>query len=51
MKALINREMQFRDQIPHEDIDLIVDKARTSQDAQEGMKARLEKRRAAFKGH
>ena len=50
MKALINREMQFRDQIPHEDIDLIVDEARTSQDAQEGMKARLEKRKAAFRG-
>ena len=50
MKALINREMQFRDNIPHDDIDLIVDKARTSQDAQEGMKARLEKRKAAFKG-
>ena len=50
MKALINREMQFRDAIPHEDIDLIVDKARTSQDAQEGMKARLQKRKAAFKG-
>ena len=50
MKALIYREMQFRDQIPHDDVDLIVDKARTSQDAQEGMKARLEKRKAAFKG-
>ncbi len=50
MKALINREMQFRDTIPHDDIDLIVDTARTSQDAQEGMKARLQKRKAAFKG-
>ena len=50
MKALITREMQFRDDIPHEDVDLIVDKARTSQDAQEGMKARLEKRKASFKG-
>jgi enoyl-CoA hydratase/carnithine racemase len=50
MKALINREMQFRDTIPHEDIDLVVDKARTSQDAQEGMRARLEKRKAVFKG-
>ncbi|MEZ5849845.1 MAG: enoyl-CoA hydratase/isomerase family protein [Hyphomicrobiaceae bacterium] len=50
MKAVINREMQFRDAIPHEDIDLIVDKARTSQDAQEGMRARLEKRKPAFKG-
>lgn len=50
MKALINREMQFRDSIPHADIDDIVDKARTSQDAQEGMRARLEKRKPAFKG-
>ena len=50
MKALINRQMQFRDAIPHEDIDRTVDKARTSQDAQEGMKARLERRRATFTG-
>jgi enoyl-CoA hydratase/carnithine racemase len=50
MKALITREMQFRDNIPHEDIDLLVDKARTSQDGQEGMRARLEKRKAVFKG-
>jgi enoyl-CoA hydratase/carnithine racemase len=49
MKALINREMQFRDAIPHEDVDLIIDKARTSEDAQEGMRARLEKRKAQFK--
>jgi enoyl-CoA hydratase/carnithine racemase len=50
MKALITREMAFRDHIPHEDIDLLVDKARTSRDGQEGMRARLEKRKAAFKG-
>lgn len=50
MKALINREMAFRDGIAHADIDDIVDRARTSQDAQEGMRARLEKRRPAFKG-
>ena len=50
MKAVINREMAFRDQIPHEDVDAIVDVARTSQDAQEGMKARLEKRKAKFRG-
>ena len=50
MKALINREMQFRDQIPHADVDAIVDKARTSEDAQEGMRARLEKRKARFQG-
>lgn len=50
MKALITREMQFRDQIPHEDVDLLVDKARTSEDAQEGMAARLARRKASFKG-
>ena len=50
MKAVINREMAFRDQIPHDDVDAIVDVARTSQDAQEGMKARLEKRKAKFQG-
>jgi enoyl-CoA hydratase/carnithine racemase len=50
MKALINREMQFRDDIPHEDVDVVIDTARTSADAQEGMKARLERRKAAFKG-
>jgi hypothetical protein len=42
--------MAFRDQIEHADIDAIVDQARTSEDAQEGMKARLEKRKATFKG-
>ncbi|MFM9942578.1 MAG: enoyl-CoA hydratase/isomerase family protein [Hyphomicrobiaceae bacterium] len=50
MKALITREMAYRDAIPHDDIDLVVDKARTSQDAQEGMRARLEKRKAKFSG-
>lgn len=50
MKALITREMAFRDHIAHEDIDVVVDRARTSQDAQEGMRARLEKRKASFSG-
>lgn len=50
MKALITREMQFRDAIPHEDVDALVEKARTSKDGQEGMRARLEKRKAVFKG-
>jgi len=50
MKALITREMQFRDNIPHEDVDALVEIARTSKDGQEGMRARLEKRKANFKG-
>ena len=50
MKALLVREMQFRDAIPHSDIDTLVDAARTSSDAQEGITARLEKRAPAFHG-
>jgi enoyl-CoA hydratase/carnithine racemase len=48
MKALINREMKFRDGIFHEDIDVLVESARVSKDAQEGIFARLEKRKAKF---
>ncbi len=50
MKALLVREMAFRDAIPHADVDALVDDARTSQDAREGMAARLEKRSPAFRG-
>ena len=50
MKALTVRQMEFRDAIPHADVDALVQAAMKSQDAQEGMKARLEKRKAAFKG-
>lgn len=50
MKALIVREMAFRDQIAHEDADRLVEQVRTSQDAQEGMAARLARRKADFKG-
>lgn len=48
MKGLINRQMKFRDGIYHEDIDAMVEAARVSQDAQEGIYARLEKRKAKF---
>jgi enoyl-CoA hydratase/carnithine racemase len=50
MKALIVREMAFRDQIAHEDVDRLVEQVRTSEDAQEGMAARLARRKAEFKG-
>lgn len=50
MKALIVREMAFRDQIPHADIDTQVEVVRTSADAAEGIAARLAKRAPRFKG-
>ena len=50
MKALIVREMTFRDQIPHEDLDLFVAEVNSSADAKEGMAARLAKRPANFQG-
>jgi enoyl-CoA hydratase/carnithine racemase len=50
MKALTVRQLEFRDQIKHDDIDALVQAAMRSEDAQEGMKARLEKRTARFRG-
>ena len=50
MKALLVREMAFRDAIEHRDVDSLVDSARTSSDAREGMAARLEKRAPRFEG-
>ena len=50
MKALIVREMTFRDQIPHEDLDRFVAQVNSSADAKEGMAARLAKRPANFQG-
>jgi enoyl-CoA hydratase/carnithine racemase len=50
MKALIMREMAFRDAIAHEDVDKLVEGVRRSEDAQEGMAARLARRKANFKG-
>jgi enoyl-CoA hydratase/carnithine racemase len=50
MKALTVRQLEFRDTIKHDDVDALVVAAMQSQDAQEGMKARLEKRTANFKG-
>ncbi len=50
MKALITREMDFRDQIPHADVDALVAAARNSNDAREGIRALFERRSAAFAG-
>ena len=50
MKALTVKQLEFRDGIKHDDVDALVQAAMKSQDAQEGMKARLEKRTARFQG-
>jgi enoyl-CoA hydratase/carnithine racemase len=50
MKMLLLREMKFRDDIAHDDIDRLLAEVRASADAKEGMAARLEKRPARFQG-
>jgi len=50
MKMLTVRQLEIRDHIKHDDVDAAVVAAMQSQDAQEGMKARLEKRTAKFTG-
>ncbi len=50
IKGVINREMAFRDQIPHADVDRLVDAAGTSQDAKIGIAARLAGKIADFTG-
>ena len=50
MKATINRQMAFRDAIDHGDTDQLVRAALRSTDAQEGVRARMERRDADFTG-
>ncbi|MPY93976.1 MAG: hypothetical protein GEV08_13210 [Acidimicrobiia bacterium] len=50
MKATINREMAFRDAIEHADTDQLVRAALKSNDAREGVRARMERRDADFTG-
>jgi len=50
MKATTVRQMSLLENVPHDDVDALVRAAMQSEDAREGMLARLEKRRAVFKG-
>ena len=50
MKALLVREMDFRDHIEHGDVDELVQAARGSADAREGIRALFERRPARFTG-
>ena len=50
MKALLVREMDFRDHIEHGDVDELVQAARGSADAREGIRALFERRPAEFRG-
>ncbi|HJN49065.1 MAG: enoyl-CoA hydratase/isomerase family protein [Pseudomonadales bacterium] len=50
MKGLLNRLMDYRDGIDHAAVDLLVGKASSSEDAREGVAARMQKRPAEFKG-
>jgi len=50
MKALLRRAMEFREGIEHDDVDALVQAARASADAREGMAARLQRRTPRFEG-
>jgi enoyl-CoA hydratase/carnithine racemase len=50
MKATMNRQMAFRNDIEHADTDALVREAMRSADAKEGVRARLERRDADFTG-
>ncbi|HEV8142819.1 MAG TPA: enoyl-CoA hydratase/isomerase family protein [Methylomirabilota bacterium] len=50
IKAVIQRALERRDQVPSDDLDAAARKARASADASEGRRAMLEKRKPNFRG-
>lgn len=50
IKAVLVRQMTFRDDIDHDDLDETLGKVRTSADAREGIAAFLERRKPDFRG-
>jgi len=50
IKALIQRALDGRDHVAHDDVDALIQAARRSRDASEGRRAMLEKRKPVFRG-
>ena len=50
MKAMLVRQMAFRDSTPYDDLNADVKTVSASSDAMEGIKARLERRQPTFRG-
>jgi enoyl-CoA hydratase/carnithine racemase len=50
IKALIQRALDTRDHVAHDDVDALIQAARRSRDASEGRRAMLEKRKPIFRG-
>ena len=50
IKAVIQRALELRDTVKHDDLDALARHARSSTDASEGRRAMLEKRKPAFRG-